>query len=190
MLAAPPFKNIPVDVMRAVVYNPGIKENAGIFNHTQGWGVMAECLMGNGDRAFEYLKATMPSAYNDRAEIRQSEPYAHAQTTYSAFSPRPGNTRTSWLTGAAAWNFVAITQHILGIHPTFNGLMLSPVIPTTWKGYNAVRFFRGVKYEISVIRQGSGNSVRLEVNGKPIAGNLVPLPAGNKENMKVRVILT
>ena len=72
MLAAPPFIKMPIDVMRAVVFNPGIKENAGIFNHTQGWGVMAECMLGNGDRAYEYYRASMPAAYNDRAEIRQS----------------------------------------------------------------------------------------------------------------------
>ncbi|MFN2189851.1 MAG: GH36-type glycosyl hydrolase domain-containing protein, partial [Candidatus Promineifilaceae bacterium] len=102
MLAAPPLVRTPIDVMRAVVYNPGIKENAGIFNHTQGWGVMAECMLGHGDRAYEYFCASMPAAYNDRAELRQCEPYVQAQTTYSTFSPRAGNARTSWLTGAAA----------------------------------------------------------------------------------------
>ena len=94
MLCAPPFIKTPVTVMRAVVFNPGIKENAGIFNHTQGWAVMAECLLGNGDRAYEYYRASMPAAYNTRAEVRQSEPYVQGQTTYSIFSPRAGNTRT------------------------------------------------------------------------------------------------
>ena len=75
MLAAPPFVKTPIDVMRAVVYNPGIKENSGIFNHTQGWGVMAECLLGHGDLAYQYYRASMPAAYNDRAEIRQEEEY-------------------------------------------------------------------------------------------------------------------
>ncbi len=94
MLSSPPFVKTPIDVMRAVVFNPGIKENAGIFNHTQGWGIMAECMLGNGDRAYEYFHAGMPAAYNTRAEIRQCEPYVQGQTTYSTYSPRPGNTRT------------------------------------------------------------------------------------------------
>jgi cellobiose phosphorylase len=81
MLSAPPFVKTPIDVMRAVVFNPGIKENAGIFNHTQGWGVMAECMLGNGDRAYEYYRAAMPAAYNNQAEIRQMEPYVQGQTT-------------------------------------------------------------------------------------------------------------
>ncbi len=106
MLCAPPFVKTPIDVMRAVVFNPGIKENAGIFNHTQGWAVMAECMLGNGDRAYKYYRASMPAAYNDLAEIRQCEPYVQAQATYSIYSPRPGNSRTTWLTGAAAWGLL------------------------------------------------------------------------------------
>ena len=84
-------------------YPPGAKENGGIFNHTQGWGVMAECLLGHGDRAYEYYRAFMPAAYNERAEVRQIEPYVQGQCTYSPNSPRAGNARTSWLTGTAAW---------------------------------------------------------------------------------------
>ncbi|MEZ4641175.1 MAG: hypothetical protein R3E31_00265 [Chloroflexota bacterium] len=122
MLCAPPLIKTSIEVMRAVVFNPGIKENAGIFNHTQGWGVMAEWLLGNGDRAYEYYRAAMPAAYNDRAEIRQMEPYVQGQTTYSTYSPRPGNTRTSWLTGAAAWAYYSATQYILGLRPEVAGL--------------------------------------------------------------------
>ena len=132
MLCAPPFVKTPIDVMRAVVFNPGIKENAGIFNHTQGWAVMAECLLGNGDRAYEYYRAAMPAAYNDRAEIRQCEPYVQAQTTYSTYSPRAGNARTSWLTGAAAWSYFSAAQYILGIRPESDGLRVDPCIPSAW----------------------------------------------------------
>ena len=150
MLSAPPFVKTPIDVMRAVVFNPGIKENAGIFNHTQGWGVMAECLLGNGDRAYEYYRASMPAAYNERAEIRQMEPYVQGQTTYSTFSPRPGNTRTSWLTGAAAWAYYSATQYILGLRPEIDGLRIDPCIPAAWPGFNATRRFRGKTLHIAV----------------------------------------
>ncbi|NBD36855.1 MAG: N,N'-diacetylchitobiose phosphorylase, partial [Chloroflexi bacterium] len=126
MLCAPPFVKTSVEVMRSVVFNPGIKENAGIFNHTQGWGIMAECMLGHGDRAYDYLRAAMPAAYNTRAEIRQSEPYVQGQTTYSRFSPREGNTRTSWLTGAAAWFYFSVTHYVLGIRPELNGLRVDP----------------------------------------------------------------
>ena len=176
MLAAPPFVKAPIEVMRAVVFNPGIKENAGIFNHTQGWGVMAECMLGNGDRAYEYYRASMPAAYNNRAEIRQSEPYVQAQTTYSIYSPRAGNTRTSWLTGAAAWSYFSATQYILGLKPELDGLRIDPCIPSAWSGFSADRRFRGKLMRIAVHNPESvcRGVVKMMVDGKDIPGNLVP----------------
>ncbi|MBI3174450.1 MAG: N,N'-diacetylchitobiose phosphorylase [Chloroflexi bacterium] len=185
MLSAPPFVKTPVDVMRAVVFNPGIKENAGIFNHTQGWGIMAECMLGHGDRAYEYLRASMPAAYNTKAEIRQCEPYVQAQTTYSTYSPRAGNTRTAWLTGAAAWSYFSATQYILGIRPEADGLRLDPCIPSAWDGFSATRQFRGRTLRIAIhnpehVCQGV---VKLTVDGVAVQGNLIPadLSAGEHQ---------
>ncbi len=176
MLCAPPFVKTPIDVMRAVVYNPGIKENAGIFNHTQGWGVMAECILGNGDRAYEYFRASMPAAYNDRAEIRQCEPYVQAQTTYSTYSPRAGNTRTSWLTGAAAWSYFSATQYILGIRPEVDGLRIDPRIPPVWDGFKAMRRYRGRVLRIVVHNPEHvcRGVVKMIVDGNPVEGNSIP----------------
>jgi N,N'-diacetylchitobiose phosphorylase len=187
MLCAPPFVKTPIDVMRAVVFNPGIKENAGIFNHTQGWGVMAECLLGNGDRAYEYFRASMPAAYNSRAELRQSEPYVQAQTTYSTFSPRPGNTRTSWLTGAAAWSYFSTTQYLLGLRPELDGLRIDPCIPSAWEGFSAQRRFRSCLYSIKVHNPGHvcRGVVRMLVDGKEIPGNLVPIKDGKETKVEI-----
>jgi cellobiose phosphorylase len=190
MLSAPPFVKTKVDVMRAVVFNPGIKENAGIFNHTQGWGVMAECLLGDGDRAYEYYRASMPAAYNERAELRQIEPYVQGQTTYSVYSPRPGNCRTSWLTGAAAWAYFSATQYILGIRPEMDGLRIDPCIPGAWKGFKATRRFRGRTVQIEV-KNSSGvcRGVKsLTLNGQPLPGNLVPADRLGEQN-KVEVVM-
>jgi N,N'-diacetylchitobiose phosphorylase len=185
MLAAPPFVKAPIEVMRAVVFNPGIKENAGIFNHTQGWGVMAECMLGHGDRAFEYYRAAMPAAYNTCAEIRQSEPYVQGQTTYSTYSPRAGNTRTSWLTGAAAWSYFSATQYILGLKPELDGLRIDPCIPSAWSGFSAARKFRGSLMRITVHNPEGvcKGVVKMTVDGREIPGNLVPvdLPAGEHQ---------
>jgi N,N'-diacetylchitobiose phosphorylase len=185
MLAAPPFVKAPIEVMRAVVFNPGIKENAGIFNHTQGWGVMAECMLGNGDRAYEYYRASMPAAYNDRSEIRQSEPYVQAQTTYSTYSLRAGNTRTSWLTGAAAWSYFSATQYILGLKPELDGLRIDPCIPSAWSGFSATRRFRGKLMRIAVHNPENvcKGVVKMTVDSKDIPGNLVSadLPGGEHQ---------
>jgi cellobiose phosphorylase len=176
MLCAPPFHKAPVEVMRAVVFNPGIKENAGIFNHTQGWGIMAECMLGQGDRAYEYLRASLPAAYNDKAEIRQCEPYVQAQTTYSTYSPRPGNTRTSWLTGAAAWSYFSATQYLLGLRPAPDGLEIDPCIPAGWEGFNADRRFRGMNLSIHVHNPHHVNRgvAKMLIDGKPAENNIVP----------------
>jgi cellobiose phosphorylase len=189
MLCAPPFVKTPIDVMRAVVFNPGIKENAGIFNHTQGWGVMAECMLGNGDRAYEYYRAAMPAAYNTRAELRQCEPYVQAQTTYSTYSPRPGNTRTSWLTGAAAWSYFSATQYLLGLRPELDGLRIDPCIPSSWDGFSALRRFRSCLYRIVVHNplHVCRGVVRVTVDGREISGNLIPIP--EKEELAVEIWL-
>jgi cellobiose phosphorylase len=189
MLSAPPFEKTPFNVMRAVLFLSGIKENAGIFNHTQGWGVMAETMLGHGDRAYEYYRAFMPAAYNDRAEIRQSEPYVQAQTTYSTFAPRAGNTRTSWLSGAVPWAYYSATQYILGIRPELNGLRIDPCIPAAWPGFSATRQFRGKTVEIEVQNpKGVCKGVKsVTLNGSPLPDNLLPIELLGENN---RVIVT
>ncbi len=184
MLCAPPFRKTSVEVMRAVVFNPGVKENAGIFNHTQGWGIMAECLLGHGNRAYEYLRAAMPAAYNDRAEIRQSEPYVQAQTTYSRYSPREGNARTAWLTGAAAWFYFSAVQSVLGLRPEPDGLRIDPCIPAAWDGFSARRVFRGKTLEIHVHNPGHAQRgvSKLLLNGEALEGNLIPFERMKDEN--------
>src|SRR5688572_32795952 len=96
-----------------------------------------------------------------------------------------GEAKNSWLTGTAAWNYVAITQSILGIRPTYDGLEVAPVIPSAWKGFRATRQFRGVTYTIQVERHGPGNQASLSVDGKALSGSIVPLPADGRKNIEV-----
>jgi len=105
-------------------------------------------------------------------------------------APIHGEAKNSWLTGTAAWNYVAITQWILGIRPTYTGLQIAPVIPGNWPGFKARRVFRGVTYHISVDRVGKGNTASLTVDGQPIEGNIVPPPPSGQAEVVVEVILT
>ena len=145
---------------------------------------MAECMMGNGDRAYKYYRASMPAAYNDRAEIRQCEPYVQGQTTYSTFSPRAGNTRVSWLTGAAAWSYFSATQYILGLRPELAGLRIDPCIPSDWPGFIARRRFRGMMVDITVKNpDGICRGVKsLTLNGDALPGNFIPADKLQKNN--------
>jgi cellobiose phosphorylase len=126
-----------------------------------------------------------PSKREEISELHKCEPYVYAQMIAGRDAPTHGEAKNSWLTGTAAWNYVAITQWILGIRPAYEGLQVAPVIPSAWEGFSAARSFRGVRYEIQVKRRGAGNEVQLEVNGRSIAGNVIPLPAENIQTVQV-----
>ena len=176
-LCAPPFMKADPEVMRATLFNNGIKENAGIFSHTQSWAVIAECLLGDGDAAYDYYNAFNPAAYNERAEIRQVEPYVHCQTTYSQFNINEGASRTPWLSGTASWAYYSATHWLLGIRPEIEGLRIDPCIPKKWPGFAMQRHFRGRTLGIEVRNpSGTGRGVKsLTVDGKPVDGSLVPV---------------
>jgi N,N'-diacetylchitobiose phosphorylase len=184
MLCAPPYENILCQEIRSIVFNTGVKENGGVFNHTQGWAVMAEALLGHGDRAFDYFRRFMPAAMNDRAEIRGSEPYVYSQYTHSVYSQRYGTSRVAWLTGAASWAYYAATQYILGLQPDDEGLRIDPCIPAVWKEFTATRRFRNKMLHVKVLNPaGVQKGVkRITLNGQPLDGNLVPVSKMKKEN--------
>jgi cellobiose phosphorylase len=166
-------------------YPPGYKENAGIFCHTNPWIMIAEAILGRGDRAHDYYLRINPSAREEISEVHRCEPYVYAQMIAGRDAPTFGEAKNSWLTGTAAWNYVAITQWILGIRPAHAGLQIAPAIPEAWDGFSATRVFRGVTYEVTIERAGKGNAVSLTVDGKPIQGNVVPLPVDGRTHVSV-----
>ncbi len=168
-------------------YPPGYKENAGIFCHTNPWIMIAEAIIGHGDQAHDYYLRISPSAREAISEVHRCEPYVYAQMIAGRDAPTHGEAKNSWLTGAAAWNYVAVTQWILGIRPTYEGLQISPVIPSHWPGFKASRAYRGVTYHISVKRVGKGNTLSLTVDGQPIEGDIVPLPTEGQTEVTVEV---
>ena len=182
-LCEPPYRTESVGVIRSVLFNPGMKENAGIFCHPQGWAVMAETMLGRGDRAYRYYRAYLPAAYNTRAEIRQIEPYVYCQSTHGKWSRRFGASRLPWLTGTASWAYFSATQYLLGIRPEWTGLRIAPVIPSSWAGFSATRRFRGATYRITVKNPHHVQSGvrRLVVNGAEVDPGepLALAPAGS-----------
>ena len=176
MICAPPYVETDYNVMRAALFNPGMKENGSIFTHTQGWAVIAETMLGHGDLAWQYFRATLPGAWNTRAEVREIEPYVYCQFTHSKYSPRFGASRVPWLSGSAAWSFFAATQYILGLRPEYGGLRIDPCIPAAWKGFTVTRVFRGKRIRVEVQNPaGVQKGVRkLELNGEQLEGNLIP----------------
>jgi cellobiose phosphorylase len=191
MLCDPPFTTVPCQEIRAVLFNPGMKENSGIFCHPQGWAVIAETMLGRGTRAYEFYRAYMPSAYNDRAEIREIEPYVHCQSTHGRYSRHHGASRLPWLSGTATWSYVAGTQHILGIRPDWDGLRIDPAIPAAWTGFTVERQYRGATYKITVKnpKQVERGVARVSVDGRSVAPD-APIPlaaAGSVVNVQVEL---
>jgi N,N'-diacetylchitobiose phosphorylase len=185
MICSPPFVKSDSKVFRLVVFNPGQKENAGIFNHTQSWAVMAECIIGNGKRAYRYHRAYLPSKFNNMAEVREIEPFVHCQSTNSRFSPGFGKSRIPWLSGTASWSFFSASQYILGIKPEYSGLRIDPCIPSDWKGFRVFRIFRGIKLNIRVDNPDGVEKgvVKIILNGVEIKNNFLPVEKLKEENI-------
>ena len=186
----PPYTKTDHNIVRASFMNPGLKENGGIFVHTQGWAVMAEALLGHGDLAYEYLRAYLPAAYNDKAEIREIEPYVVCQSTHAKYSPKHGASRVPWLSGSATWTYYAISQYVLGIRPEYDGLMIDPCIPSEWDGFTASRKFRGCTFEIKVDNPNHVEKgvVKLELNDKILDSNFISANKFEKHNkIKIRM---
>lgn len=123
-------------------YPPGAKENGGIFLHTNPWAVIAESMMGNGERAYEYYRQINPAAKNDIIDEYECEPYVYAQNILSDEHPQFVLARNSWLTGAASWMYQAGIKFMLGIRPVYEGLKIDPCIPKEWDNFKAVRRYR------------------------------------------------
>jgi cellobiose phosphorylase len=187
LLQQPAYSRYYLNLGEISSYPPGYKENASVFCHANPWIMIAEAKIGRGDQAFDYYLRINPSMREKISEVHKCEPYVYAQMIAGRDAPAYGEAKNSWLTGAASWNYVAITQWILGIRPTFEGLEVVPTMPSTWNSFDAVRNYRGVQYVIHVERKGPGNKARLEVNGQAVEGTVIQLPSAGTHEVKVVV---
>jgi cellobiose phosphorylase len=187
-LSTPGYDGYDPRLGGVTTYPPGAKENGGIFLHPNPWAVIAEAMLGNGERAHRYYAQINPMSHNDRIEVYECEPFVYAQNILGDEHPQHGLARNSWLTGTASWCYLAATQWILGIRPEYSGLRLDPCIPRDWPGYTAERKFRGRRYRIKVNNpQGVCRGVvKVEVDGLPMPDNLIPLdPEGEEHKVEV-----
>jgi N,N'-diacetylchitobiose phosphorylase len=191
MVCDPPYEKADLSVIKATLFNKGTKENSGVFCHTQGWAVIAEAMVGNGNRAFEYFKSYLPSAMNGKAEIREIEPYVYCQSTHSKYSPRYGASRLPWLSGAATWAMYAVSQYILGIQPDYDGIVLDPCIPSYWKLLSVRRLFRNKWLNIAIENQNENQkgAKQIILNGQAIKGNFIPFDQLTNEN-NIQIVMS
>ena len=180
VLNNPAFTKYVVEYGEISSYPAGYKENAGIFCHNNPWVIIGETVLGRGDYAWDYYRKICPSYTEFRSDLHKVEPYVYSQMVAGKDAARPGEAKNSWLTGTAAWNWYAITQYILGIKPSYDGLEIDPCICSEWKEYTVRRRFRGATYEITVKNpEGICKGVReILFDGQPLEGNVVPHTPG------------
>lgn len=190
VLQQPAFSQYYLHLGEISSYPPGYKENAGIFCHTNPWIMIAESIIGRGDKAFDYYKRINPSAREEISELHKCEPYVYAQMIAGRDAATHGEAKNSWLTGTAAWNYVAITQYILGIHAGFDGLEISPAIPAGWDGFKITRAYRDVTYHINITnpKHVCKGVEKITVNGKQVEGCVIRAEAGSSE-VHVEVVM-
>ncbi len=189
ILMDPPYHKHAFDGALAVIYNQGTKENSGVFSQSQGWLILAEALMGHGERAFTYFTENAPSAQNDRAEIRRLEPYSYGQFTEGPASVHFGRSHVHWLTGTASTVMVGCVEGILGLRPDLDGIRLAPSVPKTWESFTIEKDFRGKKLNIRVENPNHHESgfTKLMVNGANLKENYIPETILREEN---EIVLT
>ena len=186
MILQPAYTRYHLELGEITSYPPGYKENAGIFCHNNPWISIAETCIGRGDRAFEVYKKTCPSYIEDISEIHRTEPYVYSQMVAGKDAKFHGEAKNSWLTGTAAWTFTNISQYILGIYPTLEGLSVNPCTPAEFGDFNITRVYRGVTYNIEIknpnkVQKGVAS---LTVDGVEVEGNVIPFD-NSKKTVKV-----
>lgn len=179
ILNNPAFTTYRMEMGEISSYPAGYKENAGIFCHNNPWVMIGETLAGRGDDAWQHYVKICP-AWIENHTLHKVEPYVYCQMVAGKDAAKPGEGKNSWLTGTAAWNWYAVTQYILGVKPTYNGLEIAPCIPTGMKEYEVKRKFRDAEYVIIVKNpDGKQHGIKeIKMNGKPIDGNIIPATPG------------
>ena len=183
LLLQPAYTRYHLELGEITSYPPGYKENAGIFCHNNPWVSAAETMIGRGTRAFEIYQKTCPAYVEEFSEIHRTEPYVYSQMVAGRDAPHFGEAKNSWLTGTAAWTFTNISQYILGIMPTLDGLSINPCIPEDFGDFQIKRKFREGTYYIQIhttphVEKGVKS---MTVDGTDISGHVVPYEKGKEE---------
>lgn len=181
VLNNPAYTTYHVEMGELSSYPEGYKENAGIFCHNNPWVIIGETVAGRGDDAWSHYTKILPSYVEEKYQtLHKVEPYVNCQMVAGKDAARPGEGKNSWLTGTAAWMWYTVSEFILGIKPSYDGLTIDPCLPTSAKEYEVCRKFRGAEYIIKVKNpKGVNKGVRsLLLDGQRMEGNTVPFSEG------------
>ncbi|MCL2079373.1 MAG: glycosyl transferase [Oscillospiraceae bacterium] len=183
----PTYKEYHLNLGEVSSYPPGYKENGAVFCHNNPWVSIAEATLGNADEAFEVYRRICPAYLEDISEIHRTEPYVYSQMIAGKEAPTPGEAKNSWLTGTAAWTFLNVSQYLLGIRPTLDGLIIAPCLPERFDNVEIRRVFRGAVYNITVTRSGKERGLWADgseiTSSEPGAWIIPPASRGSTVNV-------
>jgi cellobiose phosphorylase len=183
LLLAPAYRQPDPEIGYLTRYAPGSRENGGLYTHAAMWAIQAECLLGRGEQAWRLYRSLCPVHRGLKPDLYQVEPYVTPGNVDGPDSPHYGRGGWTWYTGSAAWMFRVSSEWILGVRPTYDGLLVRPCLPPHWKGFSMRRAFRGSVYRITV-RTGCARKGIL-VDGKPQRTNLIPSFGDGREHTVV-----
>ncbi len=188
-ILTPPYTRYHEELGEISSYPPGYKENGGIFCHNNPWVVLAQAKLGHGGRAFDLYRRTCP-AYIEDQKLHRTEPYVYSQMVAGPYAPRFGEAKNSWLTGTAAWSFVAVSQGILGIKPDYDGLRIDPCLPKELTEVSVTRKFRDSVYRIRIENRSGDEKgkVTLTLDGKALPDALIPADTAPAEHEVICIV--
>lgn len=184
VLNNPAFTTYHVEMGEISSYPEGYKENAGIFCHNNPWVIIGETVAGRGNDAWEHYCKILPSYVEDKCcALHKVEPYVNCQMVAGKDAARPGEGKNSWLTGTAAWMWYTVSEFILGIKPTYDGLLIDPCLPDSMREYTVKRRFRGAEYRIHILNpNGVSKGVKsITVDGVSVADAVIPCSDGSHD---------
>lgn len=151
-LLTPAFSKTELEPGYIKSYIPGVRENGGQYTHGAIWGIIANAMMKNGERATEYFRIINPieHARTKEAVLKYKvEPYVVSADVYS--NPNMlGRGGWTWYTGSSSWLFIAGFEYILGIKKENGKLKINPCIPKDWESFIVHYKNKNAKYEINV----------------------------------------
>jgi len=186
----PAYTHVNENIGLATRCVPGKKENGAVFNHPVSWAYLAELLLKHADTAYKYYRQALPNNPVVDIDRYEMEPYVYSEYVTSPDHPTFGQASHSWLTGSAVWMLRNTMDYLIGVRPTYDGLLIDPCIPSDWKSYKVTRRFRGCLYKITVENpDGVYFGVKsVTLDGKSLADNIIPPQTDGKPH-QVKAIL-
>ena len=189
VLLSPPYLTPDPEIGYLTRYNPGVRENGGVYVHAANWALQAEAKLGRRDRVwYVYEKICPVLRHFDDPDRFQSEPYVTCGNIEYAPSPSVGKGAWSWYTSSGSWFYKVVTEHLLGIRPRYDGLEVCPQVPTNWKGFSVRRVFRGRTLHIAVTL-GNTDAGQVRIDGVRIPETYIPERRLSRTSHRVDVII-